>query len=57
MQFVQFVTAASTALVVGLAFDGTARPMASAIALAGLVAFLAVRRFVSDRSAAAGSSR
>ena len=57
MQFVQFVTAASTALVVGLAFDGTARPMASAIALAGLVAFLAIRWFVSDRSAAAGSSR
>jgi hypothetical protein len=31
---------------VGLAFDGTPRPMASAIALAGLAAFVATQALV-----------
>ena len=46
MSFVQFVIAASVALVVGFAFDGTARPMASAIAAAGALSFAAFRLLV-----------
>jgi len=46
MSFVQFGIAAATALVVGLTFDGTPRPMASAIALAGLAAFVATQMLV-----------
>ena len=46
MSFAQFVIAASVALVVGFAFDGTARPMASAIAAAGALSFAAFRLLV-----------
>jgi DHA1 family bicyclomycin/chloramphenicol resistance-like MFS transporter len=46
MSFVQFVIAASVALFVGLAFDGTARPMASAIAAAGALSIGAFRLLV-----------
>jgi DHA1 family bicyclomycin/chloramphenicol resistance-like MFS transporter len=46
MSFVQFSIAATVAFVVGLAFDGTARPMASAIGLAGALAFVAFRTLV-----------
>jgi DHA1 family bicyclomycin/chloramphenicol resistance-like MFS transporter len=46
MSFVQFVIAASTALVVGLTFDGTPRPMATAVALAGLAAYVATQTLV-----------
>jgi DHA1 family bicyclomycin/chloramphenicol resistance-like MFS transporter len=46
MSFVQFGIASATALAVGLAFDGTSRPMASAIALAGLAAYVATRALV-----------
>lgn len=48
MSFAHFVVAASTALVVGLAFDGTSRPMATAIALSGLAAFVAFRTLAGD---------
>jgi DHA1 family bicyclomycin/chloramphenicol resistance-like MFS transporter len=46
LSFVQFVIAATVALVVGLAFDGTPRPMASAIGAAGALAFVAFRSLV-----------
>jgi DHA1 family bicyclomycin/chloramphenicol resistance-like MFS transporter len=43
LSFAQFVIAAGAALAVGLAFDGTSRPMATGIALSGLGAFVAFR--------------
>jgi DHA1 family bicyclomycin/chloramphenicol resistance-like MFS transporter len=43
MSFGQFLVASTAALVVGIAFDGTARPMAFAIALASLGAFVSFR--------------
>ena len=46
MSFIQFVIAASVALVVGFAFDGTTRPMASAIVAAGTLSFAAFRLLV-----------
>jgi len=46
LSFVQFVIAASTALVVGLAFDGTPRPMASAVMAAGAFAYASFRLLV-----------
>ena len=52
MSFIQFVTAASVALVVGFAWDGTARPMASAIGAAGALAFVAFRLLVQREPAA-----
>lgn len=46
LSFCQFVFAASAALAVGLAFDGTQRPMASAIALASALTFASFRLLV-----------
>ncbi len=46
LSFAQFVIASSAALLVGLTFDGTARPMATVIAAAGVLAFLAFRLLV-----------
>jgi DHA1 family bicyclomycin/chloramphenicol resistance-like MFS transporter len=43
LSFIQFVTASTAALAVGLAFDGTARAMASVVALGALGAFVAFR--------------
>ena len=46
MSFSQFVTAAGCAYVVGGAYDGTPRPMATAIALSAIVALVAFRTLV-----------
>ena len=43
LAFCQFVVASTAALLVGLTFDGTARPMAIAIAAASVCAFLSFR--------------
>ncbi len=52
LSFAQFVIASSAALLVGFAFDGTARPMATIIAAAGVLAFAAYRFLVRPASAA-----
>jgi len=46
LSFVQFVVASSAALTVGLAFDGTPRAMATVIAIAAILAFIAFRLLV-----------
>jgi DHA1 family bicyclomycin/chloramphenicol resistance-like MFS transporter len=46
LSFFQFILAATVAQIVGVAFDGTARPMATAIAVAALLSFVAFRLFV-----------
>jgi len=46
LAFVQFVMAATVAQIVGVAFDGTARPMAAAIALAAALSFVSFRALV-----------
>jgi DHA1 family bicyclomycin/chloramphenicol resistance-like MFS transporter len=46
MSFAQFTVAAAAALAVGIAFDGTPRPMAGAIALSALAAFVSYRGLV-----------
>jgi DHA1 family bicyclomycin/chloramphenicol resistance-like MFS transporter len=46
LSFVQFFVAASVAQIVGVAFDGTARPMASAIAIGALLSFASFRALV-----------
>ena len=43
LSFVQFVTASTAALAVGLAFDGTSRAMATVTAMAAVCAFVAFR--------------
>ncbi len=43
LSFCQFLVASTAALLVGLTFDGTSRPMATAIAVASLGAFLSFR--------------
>ena len=43
LSFCQFAVASSAALVVGLAFDGTTRPMAAVIAVASVGAFVSLR--------------
>jgi DHA1 family bicyclomycin/chloramphenicol resistance-like MFS transporter len=43
LSFVQFVTASTAALAVGVAFDGTTRAMATVIAVAAIAAFVAFR--------------
>jgi len=43
LSFCQFVVASTAALLVGLTFDGTSRPMATAIALGSVGAFLSFR--------------
>ena len=53
LSFCQFVFAASAALAVGLTFDGTQRPMASAIAIAAVLTF-AVFRLMVPRDASRG---
>ena len=45
LAFCQFLTASTAALIVGLTFDGTARPMALAIAAASVAAFASFRLF------------
>ena len=55
MSFVQFSIAATAAFVVGVAWDGTPRPMASAIGAAGAFAFLAFRLLVRGAVAATPS--
>ena len=54
MSFAQFVIAAGFAYVVGVAYDGTPRAMATAIALSGLLAFAAYHALVRRASASAG---
>jgi DHA1 family bicyclomycin/chloramphenicol resistance-like MFS transporter len=49
LAFVQFLVAASAALVVGVTFDGTARPMATTIAAAAVLAALAFYGLVRPR--------
>jgi DHA1 family bicyclomycin/chloramphenicol resistance-like MFS transporter len=46
LAFVQFLVAASAALMVGVTFDGTARPMATTIAVAAVLAALAFHALV-----------
>ena len=46
LSFVQFVMGSTAALVVGLAFDGTPRAMATTIAIAAVLAFASFRLFV-----------
>jgi DHA1 family bicyclomycin/chloramphenicol resistance-like MFS transporter len=46
LSFSQFLLGAAFAQIVGVAFDGTARPMATAIALASVVSFVAFRVLV-----------
>lgn len=54
LSFAQFVIASSGALIVGLAFDGTVRPMASVIAVSAVLSFVAFRLLVQrDRSSVA----
>jgi DHA1 family bicyclomycin/chloramphenicol resistance-like MFS transporter len=53
LAFVQFLVAASAALVVGLAFDGTVRPMATTIAAAAVLAALAFYGLVRPRRSGA----
>jgi len=45
LAFCQFVAASTAALIVGFAFDGTARPMALTIAVASVAAFATFRLF------------
>jgi DHA1 family bicyclomycin/chloramphenicol resistance-like MFS transporter len=52
MLFVQFVVASSAALAVGLTFDGTPRAMATVIAIASALAFVAYRAYIGGRRAA-----
>ena len=51
LSFCQFVMASTAALIVGLTFDGTQRPMTSAIAVASALTFVALRFFVRQRNA------
>jgi DHA1 family bicyclomycin/chloramphenicol resistance-like MFS transporter len=51
MLFVQFVVASSSALAVGLTFDGTPRAMATVIAIASALAFAAYHALIGGRSA------
>ena len=51
MLFVQFVVASSSALVVGLTFDGTPRAMATVIGIASVLGFAACRAFIGSRGA------
>jgi DHA1 family bicyclomycin/chloramphenicol resistance-like MFS transporter len=46
LSFVQFLFAATVAQLVGVAFDGTARAMTSAIAIAALLSFVSFRTLV-----------
>jgi DHA1 family bicyclomycin/chloramphenicol resistance-like MFS transporter len=59
LSFVQFVLASSAALIVGLTFDGTPRAMATVIAVAAVLSFVAFRALVGRdkvRQAAAESA-
>jgi DHA1 family bicyclomycin/chloramphenicol resistance-like MFS transporter len=47
--FVQFAVASTAALIVGLTFDGTQRPMAMVIAIAAALTFIAFRALVRRR--------
>jgi DHA1 family bicyclomycin/chloramphenicol resistance-like MFS transporter len=50
LSFCQLGIAATAALAVGLAFDGTQRPMATAIAAASVLTFASYRLLVRRRS-------
>ena len=49
LSFVQFVTASTAALAVGIAFDGTSRAMATVTAIGAVSAFVAFRALVDGR--------
>ncbi|MDQ2962492.1 MAG: multidrug effflux MFS transporter [Pseudomonadota bacterium] len=49
--FGQFMLASTAALLVGVTFDGTQRPMATAIAVASTLTFIAFRALVRQRNA------
>ena len=57
MSFTQFVVAAACAYAVGAAYDGTPRPMATAIALSSIAAPVAFRALVRTRSSDQKPSR
>jgi DHA1 family bicyclomycin/chloramphenicol resistance-like MFS transporter len=50
LSFCQLLLASTAALAVGMSFDGTQRPMATAIAVSALLAFVAFRTLVRPRS-------
>ncbi|HVP87013.1 MAG TPA: Bcr/CflA family drug resistance efflux transporter, partial [Casimicrobiaceae bacterium] len=50
LSFCQLLIASSTALIVGVAFDGTQRPMATTIAVASLLTFAAYQLLIRRRS-------
>jgi DHA1 family bicyclomycin/chloramphenicol resistance-like MFS transporter len=50
LSFVQFLVASSAALIVGLTFDGTPRAMATVIAVAALLSFIAFHLLVPRRN-------
>ena len=49
LSFVQFVTASTAALAVGIAFDGTSRAMATVTAIGAVCAFVAFRALIEGR--------
>ena len=49
LSFVQFVTASTAALAVGIAFDGTSRAMATVTAIGAVCAFVAFRVLIAGR--------
>ena len=55
LAFVQLVGAATCAFLVGAAYDGTGRPMATAIAVASLLAFVASRALVTPEDNASSA--
>src|SRR5213083_478917 len=54
--FCQFMLASTAALIVGVTFDGTQRPMATVIAVASTLTFIAFRTLVRHRAASAGAT-
>src|SRR6266704_594849 len=54
--FCQFMLASTAALIVGVTFDGTQRPMATVIAVASTLTFIAFRTLVRHRGASAGAT-
>jgi DHA1 family bicyclomycin/chloramphenicol resistance-like MFS transporter len=51
LAFIQFVFASFAALIVGFAYDGTQRPMATVIAVAGVLAFASFRLLIGAKPA------
>ena len=50
LSFCQLLLASTAALLVGMTFDGSERPMTTAIAVTALLAFVAFRTLVRPRS-------